>query len=209
MKLAKNIENIRLSRGLNKAEFGKLFNTTGSLVGRWERGIVVPNETRLLKLANYAGITVEELKYGNELERKKRNEDIEMWKRILENHTNNLKSLERLKDSNYHTDIMGLLTDIDNDLLKIIVKIDAGKLNLEGVKMELDTLQSGLDAVSFDTYDDMKALDANIASNKSAIDLANRKLKELGYSTVLDNKNVKASDKYRYNSASNNKTDAE
>ena len=209
MKLAKNIENIRLSRGLNKAEFGKLFNTTGSLVGRWERGIVVPNETRLLKLANYAGITVEELKYGNELERKKRNEDIEMWKRILENHTNNLKSLERLKDSNYHTDIMGLLTDIDNDLLKIIVKIDAGKLNLEGVKMELDTLQSGLDAVSFDTYDDMKALDANIASNKSAIDLANRKLKELGYSTVLDNKNVKASDKYRYTSASDNKTDAE
>ena len=192
MKLAKNIENIRLSRGLNKAEFGKLFNTTGSLVGRWERGIVVPNETRLLKLANYAGITVEELKYGDESEREKRNEDIEMWKRILENHTNNLNSLQNLKDSNYHTDIMGLLTEIDNDLLKIIVKIDAGKLNLEGVKIELDTLQSGLDAVSYNTYDDMKALDANIASNKSTIDLAKRKLKELGY-----------------NSASNDKTDAD
>ena len=84
MKLAKNIENIRLSRGLNKAEFGKLFNTTGSLVGRWERGIVVPNETRLLKLANYAGITVEELKYGDESERMSEIETLKELKELGE-----------------------------------------------------------------------------------------------------------------------------
>lgn len=188
MKLAKNIENIRLSRGLNKAEFGKLFNTTGSLVGRWERGIVVPNETRLLKLANYAGITVEELKYGNELERKKRNEDIEMWKRVLENHTNDLDSLQNLKDSNYLTNLMNITTKLENDISKIIDDINAGKLNLEGVKIKLDTLQTGLSEVSYNTYDDMKVLDANIASNKNTIDLANRKLKELGYNSASDNK---------------------
>ena len=186
---SENVKKIRKSRNLSMTAFGKLFNPSASsgLVSNWENDYNFPNKERLERLAELGNMSMDEL-LGNENFIKQKQKDIEMWKRVLENHTNNLDSLQNLKDSNYHTDIMGLLTEIDNDLLKIIVKIDAGKLNLEGVKMELDTLQSGLDAVSFDTYDDMKALDANIASNKSTIDLANRKLKELGYNSASNNK---------------------
>src|SRR5699024_1262865 len=123
---------------------------------------------------------------------KQKEKDIEMWKRILENHTKMLDSLERLKNSNYHDKLMNITTKLENDISKIIDDINAGKLNLEGVKTELDTLETGLGKVGLDTYHDMEVLDANIASNKRTIDLANRKLEELGY-----------------NSASNNNTDAD
>ena len=47
--LGKRIERIRLELGLNKTEFGRLFNTTGSLVKKWENDQVIPNESRLLE----------------------------------------------------------------------------------------------------------------------------------------------------------------
>lgn len=177
---------------MNQKSFANLIDATVSALSNWENGRNAPNDIRLKAIADIAGISIDKLKYGNELERKKRNEEIEIWKRVLENHTNDLNSLQNLKDSNYHTNLMSIITELDSDLSKIIDDINAGKLNLEGVKIELDTLQTGLSEVGFNTYDDMKVLDANIASNKTTIDLANRKLKELGY-----------------NSASNSKTDAD
>ncbi|MFL2134951.1 helix-turn-helix domain-containing protein [Ruoffia sp. FAM 24228] len=192
IELGKRIKYIRSSLKMDQKSFANLIDATVSALSNWENGRNAPNDIRLKAIADIAGISVEELKYGNELERKKRNEDIEMWKRVLENHTNDLDSLQNLKDSNYLTNLMNITTKLENDISKIIDDINAGKLNLEGVKIKLDTLQTGLSEVSYNTYDDMKVLDANIASNKSTIDLANRKLEELGYT-----------------SASNDKTDAE
>ncbi|OFU49891.1 helix-turn-helix domain-containing protein [Aerococcus sp. HMSC10H05] len=67
--LGKRIESIRLELGLNKTEFGKLFNTTGSLVKKWENDQVVPNESRLLAIANLKSWSVEELLHGTYDER--------------------------------------------------------------------------------------------------------------------------------------------
>lgn len=36
--LGRKLRLIRLERGENKTEFGKLFNATGSLVNKWEGG---------------------------------------------------------------------------------------------------------------------------------------------------------------------------
>lgn len=190
---SENLKKIRKSKNLTMEEFGQMFDPPASkgVVSNWENNYNFPNNERLEFIATLGGMTVDELLGGVKITKKGKT-DIEMWKRILENHTKMLDSLERLKNSNYHDKLMNITTKLENDLSKIIDDIDAGKLNLEGVKIKLDTLQTGLSEVSYNTYDDMKVLDANIASNKNTIDLANRKLEELGYT-----------------SASNDKTDAE
>ncbi|MBR2130362.1 helix-turn-helix domain-containing protein [Aerococcus sp.] len=67
--LGKRIERIRLELGLNKTEFGRLFNTTGSLVKKWENDQVIPNESRLLAIADLKSWSVEELLHGTYDER--------------------------------------------------------------------------------------------------------------------------------------------
>ncbi len=69
--LKNNIEKIRLgdnihSKSYNKKEFGELFDSTGSLVSKWEKGTVIPNPERLFSISKFGNITVEELLYGNE-----------------------------------------------------------------------------------------------------------------------------------------------
>ena len=63
--LGDRIKSIRLRRGLNKTEFGKLFTTTGSLVNKWESNDVTPSEARLKDIAKSENITVDELLHGN------------------------------------------------------------------------------------------------------------------------------------------------
>jgi len=63
--LGKRIENIRLQRSMNKSEFGKMFQANGSLVNKWEKGKVTPNEERLKAISELGGISVDELLYGN------------------------------------------------------------------------------------------------------------------------------------------------
>ena len=55
------IKNIRLEKGMSKTEFGKLFETTGSLVNKWETNQVTPTEKRLKEIAELGGIQVKEL----------------------------------------------------------------------------------------------------------------------------------------------------
>lgn len=63
--LGDRIQNIRLNKGMNKTEFGKLFDATGSLVNKWENHGVNPSEDRVKKIAKMSGYTVDELLYGN------------------------------------------------------------------------------------------------------------------------------------------------
>lgn len=63
--IGKRIERIRLSMGMNKKEFGKLFNATSSLVGKWEYGEVLPLPERLSEIAFQGQISVDELMSGD------------------------------------------------------------------------------------------------------------------------------------------------
>lgn len=60
------IKSIRISRGFNMEEFGKLVNNTSKgAVNNWEKGVNLPNAERLSIVARLGGITVNELLYGD------------------------------------------------------------------------------------------------------------------------------------------------
>lgn len=66
IRIGKRIKSIRLQMRLNTREFGELFDNPAadSLVSRWERGINLPNASRLGEIANFGGMTVDDLIYG-------------------------------------------------------------------------------------------------------------------------------------------------
>ena len=57
------IKFIRKERGLTMQEFGNFFTpkASDSIVSRWEKGISLPNNNRLKKIAELGNTTVEEL----------------------------------------------------------------------------------------------------------------------------------------------------
>lgn len=63
------IKRIRSDMGITAREFGKLIDkenhASQSLVSRWERGVNLPNNERLKKIAELGNISVNELLYGN------------------------------------------------------------------------------------------------------------------------------------------------
>ena len=65
--LGERIKVIRLEKGMSKTEFGKLFETTGSLVNKWETGQVIPSESRLKNIAELGNTTVNRLLNSNPL----------------------------------------------------------------------------------------------------------------------------------------------
>ena len=67
------IKDIRLGNGMSKTEFGKLFETTGSLVNKWETNQVTPTEKRLKEIAEIGGVSIHELTYRKPIGKKIRN----------------------------------------------------------------------------------------------------------------------------------------
>ena len=67
IEIGKRIKNIRINLNETTADFGKHFNppSSNSLVSRWERGVNLPNNKRINKIAELGNITVEELLYGD------------------------------------------------------------------------------------------------------------------------------------------------
>lgn len=63
--VATRIKAIRLEKGMNLEEFGKLFGVSKSTVSHWESGTNLPNAERLKTIAKIGDITVNELLYGN------------------------------------------------------------------------------------------------------------------------------------------------
>lgn len=63
--LGNRIEKIRRNKGMNKTEFGALFGATGSLVNKWEKELVTPNEERIRRISQISDISVNELLYGS------------------------------------------------------------------------------------------------------------------------------------------------
>lgn len=64
--LGQRIKSIRQSKGLTMEEFGKFFdNASKGVISNWEKGSNIPNNARLKMIAQFGGITVDELLYGN------------------------------------------------------------------------------------------------------------------------------------------------
>lgn len=59
------IKSIRSSRGMTLEEFGKIFGASKGNAATWEKGSSLPNNERLLKIAEIGGISVDELLYGD------------------------------------------------------------------------------------------------------------------------------------------------
>ena len=63
--VGRRIRQIRTNKGFTLESFGKLFGASKSNVQKWENGISLPNKDRLYNISKIAGITVNELLYGN------------------------------------------------------------------------------------------------------------------------------------------------
>ncbi|MBF0713549.1 helix-turn-helix transcriptional regulator [Gemella sp. GH3] len=74
-KIGQRIFNIRNNRKDTLEEFGKLFNAEKSNVLKWEKGLSVPNRSRIEKIAKKGNLTVNELLYGSIYEFIKNNYD--------------------------------------------------------------------------------------------------------------------------------------
>jgi len=57
----KKIRRIRINLGYTMEEFGKALNTSKGAVNNWEKGINLPNKSRLKKIAELGNTTVDEL----------------------------------------------------------------------------------------------------------------------------------------------------
>ena len=71
--VGERIKDIRLEKGMSKTEFGKLFETTGSLVNKWETNQVTPTEKRLKEIAEVGGVSIHEFTYRKPIGKKIRN----------------------------------------------------------------------------------------------------------------------------------------
>lgn len=56
-----NIEKLRRAKGLNQTEVAKAIGVPQVTYSRWERGINYPKKARLFELANFFGVTVDDL----------------------------------------------------------------------------------------------------------------------------------------------------
>lgn len=63
--VGRRIKQIRMNKGYTLEAFGKLFGAKKSNVHSWEKGDYLPNKDRLYNISKIAGITVNELLYGN------------------------------------------------------------------------------------------------------------------------------------------------
>ena len=63
--VGRRIKQIRINKGFTLESFGKLFGVSKSNVQKWENGISLPNKDRLYNISKIAGVTVNELLYGN------------------------------------------------------------------------------------------------------------------------------------------------
>lgn len=62
--LGKTIARLRKSKGLTQAKFADMIHVTQGAISQWETGRTSPDVQQMFILADFFGITVEELTYG-------------------------------------------------------------------------------------------------------------------------------------------------
>ena len=58
---SENIKKLRLARGLNQVEFAKILSVTKQCVSNWENDNVVPSIDMLCKIADFFGVSTDDL----------------------------------------------------------------------------------------------------------------------------------------------------
>jgi transcriptional regulator with XRE-family HTH domain len=61
MSIGEELKNQRLANGLTLLELEKKTGISNQNLSRWERGLVIPNVEFCIKLADFYGITLDEL----------------------------------------------------------------------------------------------------------------------------------------------------
>ena len=59
--IGENIKRLRLSRKMTQEQLAEVLNISGAAVSKWERGDSFPDITMLFPIADYFGISVDEL----------------------------------------------------------------------------------------------------------------------------------------------------
>lgn len=77
--VGQRIKYIRLNKGMTLEEFGKLFDTSKSIVQRWENGVSLPNKERIKTISKIDNISINELLYGTSIEK-----ELEIYKKFYE-----------------------------------------------------------------------------------------------------------------------------
>ena len=115
-KLFNTGERIRKIRGkLTQEEFGKLFGVLGPAVSKWEDGRLSDDET-LKKIADYGGVTVEWLLYGDKVNvlAQIRDEALELYL-----HPDTIPEVKDSAIRNYHQTAMALREQLDLKIAEI------------------------------------------------------------------------------------------
>lgn len=129
--LGKRIENMRLNKGMNKTEFGRLFGASGSLVNKWENHNIVPSEERLKQIAKIGDISVSDLLYGTI--------KTQVWSILNQyDHENKLKwNGQARRKVVEELEILGLNSVSDEEIIKrynenrVTNTVDAGSIKFE------------------------------------------------------------------------------
>ena len=58
---ARNVRDLRLSRGLNQIQLGEKIHYSSKAISKWENGDVLPDVVTLNMIADYFDITVDDL----------------------------------------------------------------------------------------------------------------------------------------------------
>ena len=59
--ISTNIKHLRLQKGITQEQLAKVCNKGYTAVGNWEAGIREPNATDLANIANFFGVSIDDL----------------------------------------------------------------------------------------------------------------------------------------------------
>lgn len=99
--IGKRIKSIRISKGIDLAEFGKMVNppASASIVSRWERGINLPNSQRIKSIAEIGNVSVNFLLNGTQMSIK----DIKKFQSTLSSDNLTDEEKKRIKEISIET----------------------------------------------------------------------------------------------------------
>ena len=67
MNLGEKVAELRKSQGLNRTQLGKLVDTSGAVIGRYERNEITPSVEMAKKIADALGVSLDYLTGGTSL----------------------------------------------------------------------------------------------------------------------------------------------
>ena len=84
--IAQNLIDLRKSKNLKQSELSDAIGYSDKTISRWENGTTVPDITTLVKLANFYGVTLEDLIHENVVEKQEANQKGKSVSDILGNY---------------------------------------------------------------------------------------------------------------------------